>query len=519
MAYKINYYKILNMKLSLTIYLIISLHYLASTQNIIVNPPILENFDRDFEWSSIVDNQNTGVENTLFTEDKYNLSINDAIIVEDKVLQIYKNGINSGTYISLRDLSTGNRIWEKSININESDKFEIYNSSFLENDEVTIIGWRLISSNPNSIFPIGTSVKRIYDVNTGSLISHSFPALEKAVFSNNPNPQYFRLSGNRYTSFVPVDNNLGAFFQMNNELCVLDTVLVEYQHPENNNNYQSSIIQTTNGHLVLGTVSYNELSELNSFKNDLIFYDQDLNKIKSIDVANYLHPATIAFELVETGGRIVLIGRNFNEDNSRNNSIVVMDLEGNIIESYKNEDLFLGFTKGIYHDQENIYTFLSSDGNSNCFRHITINDDVEQIEFICHSDDSTSVAPLEVFANFNSAILNFSITKDTTITESNGNLRDINVPFQGILNMNLPNITSTNSNTFINDPMILPNPSNGIFQIIQSADTILKYNLYNVEGKLMGSGITNRIDISLHPSGVYYLKADKSNRVFKLVKI
>jgi hypothetical protein len=68
---------------------------------------------------------------------------------------------------------------------------------------------------------------------------------------------------------------------------------------------------------------------------------------------------------------------------------------------------------------------------------------------------------------------------------------------------------------------VFPNPSNGLFNIfgVDDSDTE-SYTLMNSVGQTVSIKVQNdgQVDMSVYPSGVYYLRVSSSGHVIKLVK-
>lgn len=487
----------------------------------IISPPNPITFDINLKWSEIVENTNSTVDNTLFTEDKYNLTYNSSLLHENKLIELYTNGILNGTYLLCRDLNSGEVLWENSINIEDSEKFEIFNSLYIDGNDIVILGWRQISENPNSIFPVGTSVKRSYDLESGNLLSHVFADLENAVFANNTKAKYFCGHNMTLTTFVEVDNNLGAFFTMNENMQTLDTTVVEFLHPENANNYSSDAIQLSSGNIIISSISYNDLDEENSLRIELIVFNNNLERTNVIDITEFLNIGTVSIKIDESENRLIISGLNIDDDN-RQNSIAILTKDGNLINSIKDERSFLGFTIGAYCSESNKYTFVSSSGQDNCFRvtnYDSFSDSFEESS-LCHNSNQTNIAPTSMYLNSENIVMYYQILKDTTITELGGTERDISVPFRGVFQTDL-NLSSVNNNLISKSEItIYPNPTSGIlnieglknegFRIYNSLGEVVYYN-ENLSGK--------QIDLSFLDSNIYFVRISNNHKLYKLIKI
>jgi V8-like Glu-specific endopeptidase len=91
--------------------------------------------------------------------------------------------------------------------------------------------------------------------------------------------------------------------------------------------------------------------------------------------------------------------------------------------------------------------------------------------------------------------------------------------------INLENITvilNQNSNILKeNEFFVYPNPSDGIFNIESSLETV-NYNIYDVTGRMIYSGTINnlvQINLSDYPKGLYLLKVDNETNMFSKIII
>jgi hypothetical protein len=155
------------------------------------------------------------------------------IIIEDKVITAYlQSGPNYGFYggyIECRDINNGTLLWSHSYGHYDGQHQEVTRLMYIENGQLVTINQlnrdAFDKNYEKSFYPRMSISKRVYDLNSGSIISYEHrPFDDLGAYDTNFNVVYF----SRNFSFYKEGSNIRYIYQVNvNNTDVINSVLLD----------------------------------------------------------------------------------------------------------------------------------------------------------------------------------------------------------------------------------------------------------------------------------------------------
>lgn len=469
----------------------------------------------------------------------YALQREDQLLLDDKIVEVYSQGISWGSYIVCTDLASGQTLWRLSSNLATSDKLDIDLNVYLRADgNIEVSGMRLIATNTPILFPIGYAVRKIINPETGQLIERIFtPFSEGGVTSLNSNGQLGRTlpiaEDEAYVVINSFPTDDGQYIQlllgMDAQGVQTDTLgLVSNPLDGSGIEVQQLIdaIKLPNGQFVIGSTSTGNPMDPNETVAELIFLDEQGAFLNRKDISPFVGYSTY-FNLDLQADKLLItatsVEGDFNDVANIRQNLLVLDLAGELLLSVPAFSSLAGLAVGNCHlaslpNEE--YLLVAAAGN-HCLQYFKLDalGEVTRLQTLCQTDTNWRIEPRDLRRTPDGDVL-------TAATWYQGDTEqfEATVSIDGSV-LGLPTSLLAPERAEVLPLEVFPNPSRDRVSIRLDASDTGVLRILNMAGQQLRSyHLANQTHLELSiadlPDGLYQFQwlSPKGNKVASVLR-
>ncbi len=501
----------------------------------------------DIDWATIHKDESLPGLKDIFTQltseiTGYEMILEESLLLEDRLVALYRTGSNFGSYVLCTDLETGEKIWDQSFNLTNDVKIEIDQSVYLRSDgNIEISGMRLLSPLVPNLFPFAIATRKILSPDNGLLIERKYTSFEDGgVICNNPNGQFGRILPEEedmtYLTSCSYPSTNGEYIQiqlrMDQNGKLIDTIgyvpnLLDGQGIESHKYIES--YKLPNNNIVIGSTSTANPTDPNLTFAEILVLSESGDFLERIDISELVNSSTF-FDMKVEGEHILLSAisfEDFSDANSFLNHVLILDQNGEVIFSLDGVREIDG--EGVKNLkvaslQNNEFLLISSEEN-HCLKYFHIDNEknVEHLKTICLEDETWLANPIGMITTNNGDIIT---SGSWSLQES-----DVTESFQGTFKMSLNELgvsTSVNNIGKYSDHslQIYPNPVSSEMTINNLENSDGSVLIYNSLGSIvlkqkMNGQKSKTFNVSTLSEGIYnvVLQDESQTKSSSFIKI
>jgi len=401
-------------------------------QSPIPAPPLT--FESDgIVWAMYEEDKEYTSGNPANTRSEYLLFPINSFIDDNYIYHIWRTGLFQGSYISKRNLLSGDLAWDFSNNLSNNDKVELDFSLHKRSDgNIEVFGFRLLSNqfpNPN---PTGVVNRKIFDDNSGELLDQFYTEYEEGgticpnfggqfgrIFSNTEDEIYTTSCSfaNREKVVISMLSDQNGLFSDTTE--VVSNLLNMDSSPKAS---YSDALQLPNGNIAVAVSVFNEFFIRDEIRSEVLILDQDGTLINRIDVTEIMDYTTyLNMNIVDD--KIILSGTSFQDFINDNlitaANIAVLDEFGTVYAQINKIDDFIGLNAILLADGQLAAVGRSRDNK--CLNILFEQDgQMQSVESMCHTDAENWYLSASYLKQYeNQLLITGRIFKDTLLLDQN----------------------------------------------------------------------------------------------------
>lgn len=500
----------------------------------ILSPPPLTFEGEGVNWA-VIDQDTTFLSNSVYTESRYSLNVENNYIIDNAIYNIYSSGLRAGSYISKRNIDTGQLMWEQSSNLSNNERIELDLSLHEREDgNVESYGFRLLSTNVPNITPTGVVNRKVFNSSTGELLSQHFTEFEEdGVHCININGQLgstFPITEDQkyFTNCSYGSQRQTLTNELNGDGLFTDSIGISGSLLESDGPLQTSYAgakRLSNGNIAVPVSVFNRFFTLDEILSEVLILNTQGELIRRIDVTEIMDFATdMAIETVDD--KIILTGSSFQELIDQQfiftHNIAVIDEMGEVFTQINNIDEYINIRSSVTENGELIAVGRAIDDN--CAKILREKDgQLVEMESLCHLDKKWYLSNRNIAVDDERLIISGIITRDTmTFDINSGNLVQNGIGVAPVvLSFDLDKLTGTVSTQGASSTpdklfIVSPNPAADVINIQFEATENGKISLFNQLGKrIIHTDIQDIQQYSLALnnvfSGIYYIRFENEN--------
>lgn len=507
-----------------------------TVSNSFLQPPEL-NFETDgILWANYEINENFTTD-AVNVEGKYRTDYINNLVIDKSIYNVYQTGLRAGSYISKRNLDTGQLEWDFSTNLNSNDKVELdFSLHEREDGNIEVYGFRLLSTFIPNIFPTGVVNRKVFDKDTGDLIAQYFTEFDDGgSFCPNGNGQFGStfpiIEDEKYLSNCSWagGDRLSVSFNSDGNGLLIDTTDIISNTLDielSPKTRYTGAKRLPSGNIAVPISIFNEFFTLDEIVTEVLILDPTGVLVRRIDVSEIMNFTTF-MNLEVVGDKIILSGSSFQELVDQQfitaGNIAVIDEAGQVFTQINGIEDYVGIRASLLENGQLVG--LARNPSDNCLNILLENDGrMESVQTLCHPDRKWYIATRDFIENEGKLVIAGTLVRDTLLIDQNTGLafgRGIGA-FSLNLAFDLNELELLSSQTEVptinNHFVVSPNPTADLinldFKSPESGNIVLVNQLGEIIRKITVENIKHhRWQTNQLSSGIYYIRFENEKLV------